>query len=419
MSTQLVAILILLLLSALFSATETAYTSLSFLQLKALETKKGKSSRLAYTLSQDRDRLLTTVLVGNNIVNLSASALVTTFAIDLFGSSAVGLATGILTLVILIFGEITPKQLAMAHSMRIAVFMAWPIKICSVILFPVVWLLRLVSSTITRLFSSHSEPEVTHEGMRLMVDVAEDVGLVDQYESDLIERAIHFSKTQVRTIMTHRTNVFRLNDERTLSECYEEIVRSGYSRIPVFHEDEENITGILLIRDLLRAQLKGKMDRPLSALVRRPVFIPEQMHLDDLFYRFKKDKLQQAIVLDEYGGFSGVVTMEDVVEQLFGELFDEHEQRHPDRIVERKDEPGVYLVMADTPFQQLIDDLDLNADTNKNSTVAAYLLEESGAIPEEGDILTTDLGTFTITSMTGNRVEAVEFRPEREESPSR
>ena len=143
------------------------------------------------------------------------------------------------------------------------------------------------------------------------------------------------------------------------------------------------------------------------------------MHLDDLFYRFKKDKLQQAIVLDEYGGFSGVVTMEDVVEQLFGELFDEHEQRHPDRIVERKDEPGVYLVMADTPFQQLIDDLDLNADTNKNSTVAAYLLEESGAIPEEGDILTTDLGTFTITSMTGNRVEAVEFRPEREESPSR
>ncbi len=411
MSTHLVAILILLLLSSLFSATETAYTSLSFLQLKALESKKGKSSRLAYTLSQNRDHLLTTVLVGNNIVNLSASALVTTVAIKYCGSRAVGWATGALTLAILVFGEITPKQLAMAHSMKIAIFMAWPIKVVSIILFPVVWLLRVVSSLVTRLFSSHTEPEVTHEGMRLMVDVAEDAGLVDHYESDLIERAIHFSKTQVRTIMTHRTAVFRLSDELTLAQTYEAIVHSGYSRIPVYHEHEENITGVLLMRDVLRAQLKGKMDRPLSTLVRRPLFIPEQMYLDDLFYRFKKERLQQAIVLDEYGGFSGVVTMEDVAEQLFGELFDEHEARHPDRIVEREDEPGVFLVMADTPLQQLVDDLDLDAGVHKNSTVAAYLLEQSGAIPEEGDVVSAGLGTFRILSMSGNRVETVEFSP--------
>ncbi|MCK9548798.1 MAG: hemolysin family protein [Sphaerochaeta sp.] len=417
MNAQLAAILVLLFLSSLFSATETAYTSLSFLQLKALEGRKGRSSRIAFGLLKDRDRLLTTVLVGNNIVNLSASALTTTYAIDLFGNTAVGLATGVLTLVILVFGEITPKQLALAHSMKIAIFMAWPIRIFSAILFPLVWLLRLFSGAITRLFSSQAEPDVTHEGMRLMVDVAEDVGLVDQYESDLIERAIHFSKTQVRTIMTHRTNVFRLSDERLLSECYEAIVKSGYSRIPVYHENEENISGILLMRDVLRAQLKGKMERPLSSLVRRPVFIPEQMHLDDVFYRFKKDKLQQAIVLDEYGGFSGVVTMEDVAEQLFGELFDEHEARHIDRIVERDDEPGVFLVMADTPLQQLVDDLDLDGDHHKNSTVAAYLLEQSGAIPQEGDALSTPLGTFRVISMTGNRMEAVEFHRRQEGGP--
>ncbi len=419
MNAQLVSILVLLCLSSLFSATETAYTSLSFLQLKALESRKGSSSRLAFTLSQNRDRLLTTVLVGNNIVNLSASALTTTYAIALFGNAAVGWATGALTLAILVFGEITPKQLALAHSMKIAIFMAWPLRICSFLLFPLVWLLRLFSGVITRLFSSQAEPDVTHEGMRLMVDVAEDVGLVDQYESDLIERAIHFSKTQVRTIMTHRTNVFRLSDERLLSECYPSIVKSGYSRIPVYHEEEENISGILLMRDVLRAQLKGKMDLPLSALVRRPAFIPEQMHLDDVFYRFKKDKLQQAIVLDEYGGFSGVVTMEDVAEQLFGELFDEHEARHIDRIVEREDEPGVFLVMADTPFQQLLDDLDLDADTHQNSTVAAYLLQQSGVIPEEGDVLSTPLGTFRVISMTGNRMEAVEFHRGQEDEPGR
>ncbi len=323
--------------------------------------------------------------MGNNIVNLSASALTTTYAIALFGSTAVGWATGVLTLAILIFGEITPKQLALAHSMKIAVFMAWPLRIISIILFPLVWLLRHLSGAITRLFASDTEPDVTHEGMRLMVDVAEDVGLVDQYESDLIERAIHFSKTQVRTIMTHRTNVFRLSDELLLSACYPAIVKSGYSRIPVYHENEENISGILLIRDVLRAQLKGKMEIPLSALVRPPVFIPEQMHLDDVFYRFKKDR----------------------------------EKRHIDRIVEREDEPGVFLVMADTPFQQLIDDLDLDDDNHKNSTVAAYLLEQSGSIPQEGDVLTTPLGTFRVISMTGNRMEAVEFHPVGEDEMGR
>ena len=135
------------------------------------------------------------------------------------------------------------------------------------------------------------------------------------------------------------------------------------------------------------------------------------MHLDDLFYLFKKDKLQQAIVLDEYGGFSGVVTMEDVAEQLFGELFDEHELRFPDRIVEHKDKKGVYVVMADAPFQQLLDDLDLSCDRERYSTVAAYLLEEAGSIPVEGEVIITKLGTWQILLMKGNKVEMVEFTP--------
>jgi Mg2+/Co2+ transporter CorB len=164
MQVQLTAIVILLLFSAVFSATETAYTSLSFVQLKTLENRKKRSSRLAYKLSQNRDALLTTVLVGNNVVNISVSALVTTFAIEYFSSQAVGYATGILTLVILIFGEITPKQLALTHNMKIAVFMAYPIRFFSIVLFPVVWLLRQFSSLITRLFASHTEPAITTEG---------------------------------------------------------------------------------------------------------------------------------------------------------------------------------------------------------------------------------------------------------------
>jgi len=413
MQVQLTAIVILLLLSAVFSATETAYTSLSFVQLKTLENRKKRSSKLAYKLSQNRDALLTTVLVGNNVVNISASALVTTFAIEYFSSQAVGYATGILTLVILIFGEITPKQLALTHNMKIAVFMAYPLRFISIVLFPVVWLLRQFSSLITRLFASHADPAITTEGVMHMVDAAEDEGLVDQYESDLMQRAIHFSDTQVRTIMTHRTNVFCISDELTIRDAFPSIVKSGFSRVPVFHGSAENIIGIVLVRDILRAQLEKRMDKSISTILRKPIFVPEQMHLDDVFFLFKKDKLQQAIVLDEYGGFSGVVTMEDVAEQLFGELYDEHERRFPDRIVEREQMPGTFLVMADTPFQQFIDELDLSADHQRQriSTVAAYVLELTGDIPQEGDVVQSPLGTFRIISMKGNRMEAVEFSP--------
>jgi CBS domain-containing protein len=247
--------------------------------------------------------------VGNNVVNISVSALVTTFAIEYFSSQAVGYATGLLTLVILIFGEITPKQLALTHNMKIAVFMAYPIRFISIVLFPVVWLLRQFSSLITRLFASHAEPAITTEGVMHMVDAAEDEGLVDQYESDLMQRAIHFSETQVRTIMTHRTNVFCISDELTIRDAFPSIVKSGFSRVPVFHASAENIIGIVLVRDILRAQLEKRMDKSISTILRKPIFVPEQMHLEDVFFLFKKDKLQQAIVLDEYGGFSGVVTM--------------------------------------------------------------------------------------------------------------
>nr|WP_319473431.1 hemolysin family protein [uncultured Sphaerochaeta sp.] len=413
MHAQLTAIIILLILSGVFSATETAFTSLSFVQLKILDNRKKRAAKLVYKLSQKPEELITTVLVGNNVVNITVSSLVTTFSIEFFSSQPVGYATGLLTLVILIFGEITPKQLALTHNMKIAVFMAYPLRFLEVVLFPVVWLLRHFSAIITRFFASHAEPTITTEGVMHMVDAAEDVGLVDRYESDLMQRAIHFSETQVRTIMTHRTNVFCISDELTIRDAFPSIVKAGFSRIPVFHGSPENIIGIVTVRDILRTQLKKQMGRPISSIIREPIFVPEQMHLDDVFFRFKKVKLQQAIVLDEYGGFSGVVTMEDVAEQLFGELYDEHERRYPDRIVEREKNPGTFLVMADTPFQQLVDELDLDPDVckQKTSTVAAYLLDLIGNIPDQGDVVQSQLGTFRIISMKGNRMEAVEFSP--------
>lgn len=412
MNTQLIAICILLVLSAVFSATETAFTSLSYIQQKTLENKRSRSARMAYRLCQKSDVLITTVLVGNNVVNISVSSLVTTYALAIFGNKAVGYATGLLTLVILIFGEITPKQIALNHNMKIATFMAYPIRFLTLALFPVIWLLRTLSRGITHLFAKNTEPRITAEGVMHMVDAAEDFGVVDEYESNLMQRAIHFSEMQVKTIMTHRTDVFCINDEMTIRQAFPLIVESGFSRTPIYHGNSEDITGILLIRDILRAQIEGNLDKRVITIARKPVFVPEQMHLDDVFFLFKRDKLQQAIVLDEYGGFSGVVTMEDVAEQLFGELYDEHESRFPERIVECEQTPGTYKVLADTPFMQLIDELSLHYSPNgKTSTVASYLMDLTGDIPQEGDILQSPVGTFRIITMKGNRMEEVEFSP--------
>ena len=412
MNTQLIAICILLVLSAVFSATETAFTSLSYIQQKTLENKRSRSARMAYRLCQKSDVLITTVLVGNNVVNISVSSLVTTYALAIFGNKAVGYATGLLTLVILIFGEITPKQIALNHNMKIATFMAYPIRFLTLALFPVIWLLRTLSRGITHLFAKNTEPRITAEGVMHMVDAAEDFGVVDEYESNLMQRAIHFSEMQVKTIMTHRTDVFCINDEMTIRQAFPLIVESGFSRTPIYHGNSEDITGILLIRDILRAQIEGNLDKRVITIARKPVFVPEQMHLDDVFFLFKRDKLQQAIVLDEYGGFSGVVTMEDVAEQLFGELYDEHESRFPERIVECEQTHGTYKVLADTPFMQLIDELSLHYSPNgKTSTVASYLMDLTGDIPQEGDILQSPVGTFRIITMKGNRMEEVEFSP--------
>jgi CBS domain containing-hemolysin-like protein len=408
----MIAIVVLLVLSAVFSGTETAFTSLSYVQQKTLENQKSRSARMAARLCQKSDVLITTVLVGNNVVNISVSSLVTTYSIARFGNNAVGYATGLLTLLILVFGEITPKQIALTHNMKIATFMAYPIRTMTIVLFPVVWLLKILSRTITRLFSKDSDPHITAEGVMHMVDAAEDYGVVDEYESELMQRAIHFSEMQAKTIMTHRTEVSCISDELTIRQAFPLIVDSGFSRTPVYHGNVEDITGVLLVRDILKAHLEGNLDVGVSTIARKPAFVPEQMHLDDLFFLFKQDNLQLVVVLDEYGGFSGVVTMEDVAEQLFGELYDEHEKRSTEKIVESELAPGTYIVKADTPFMQLIDELALGyPHDGKTSTVASYLLDLTGDIPKEGDVLQTPIGTFRIIQMKGHRMEEIEFSP--------
>lgn len=410
MSLHIGAIIILLFLSAFFSGSETAYTSLSFLQIRELETDDRHSSRLAARLAKTPDLLLTTILIGNNIVNLTASALTTTLAISLWGNTAISIATGILTFLILIFGEITPKHLSITYNTAMARLSAYPIKFLTIVLYPIIMVIRWLSSLITRMFATEEKASLSLDSLMHVVDVAENEGIVDEYETSLVQRVLHFSEAPVKSIMTHRTEVFSLSDSISLREAFPPIIASGYSRIPVYHESPENITGILLVRDALIAEVDGRLDQPLSEFTHTPIFVPETRKVDSMLFQFQKGKLQIAVVLDEYGGLSGIVSMEDIVEQLFGEIYDEHETGELLRI--KSEESGTYLIKADTTMQQINDELDLEIKrTDLSCTLAAFLIEQLGTIPVPGEEISFPYGIFTIVSMKGKRIESVRLAP--------
>lgn len=412
---EIALLFILLALSAIFSSSETAYTSLTIIDQKELETKKGRRAKDALYFCTHPDMLLTTVLIGNDLVNTALSALVTKITIERWGNAYVGAATGILTFVLLIFGEVSPKQIAMNRNLPIALAMSIPLRLFSRVIFPLIVFFHLLSKLINILFGSSRRGKLTEEGLRHVTDAAADAGVVDDYESGLMQRAIHFSETQIKAIMTHRTEVFSLPDSMTVRDAYVRIVQSGFSRIPVYHGSRENITGIILLKELLKNGLvdKKKLDTPLSAWAKTPHFVPETMHMDDLFFQFKHQKQKIAIVLDEYGGFAGVVTMEDIVEQLFGEIYDEQETYQGELVIPSSHYPGSYIIHAELPFQSLADTFHFHPskDEDTDGTVAGYLLDVIGDIPHAGQVVETRWGAFKVLSMSRNRVDTVLFTP--------
>lgn len=413
---DLIIIIVLIILSALFSGTETAYTSLTWYQVKELETGKRRSGKLAAKLAGQPDILLTTILIGNNLVNIAASSLTTTMTIRVFGNFAVGIATGILTLIVLVFAEITPKQIALIHNDSIARIMAYPIKVLTYILFPVVKVVNRMSVTITKLTSRKNSKKISLEGILHVVDIAQDQGIVEDYETRLVQKVFRFDNTDVHTIMTHRTDVFSVPETATVSEVLGDILASGYSRIPVFSESAEDVTGVLLVKDLFKELQENKAETTLvKELAKEPIFVPETRKVHEMFFLFKKSNLHLAVVLDEYGGLAGIVTLEDVIEELFGELYDEHETGAQERLTHLPD--GSFRILGETSIHQFEDSFNIRIEHSRHvGTIGGYLTEILGKIPQPHQEINAELGKFTIEAMRGNRIETVIFYPNSKDS---
>ena len=403
---QIVFLILLLMLSACFSAVETAYTSLSAPQLRQIGRERGRRGQIVKKLAETPERLLTTILLGNNLVNIAASAIATSLTISLFGSRMIGIMTGILTLVILIFAELTPKRIAIARNVQLSLISAWPVYVLSNILRPVIFFISAVSSLITRFFIPDTVKKISFESLLHMMSAAEEEGVVENYESQMVRSVFRLNDVSVQAIMTHRTDVFSLDKNLPISEAAADINANGYSRIPVYDREPENIVGVVLINDVTAKLLNNEAGDRLATIMHEPIFIPATKKLHEIFYLFKHEMLNISIVLDEYGGLAGIVTREDIIEEVLGELYDENEDQGFERI--QKLGKNRWRIMGETSLHQFCDIFEIKIpETEYAETLAGYIVEQLDRIPAPGDEINIGKLRLKIEKTVKNRIVSI------------
>lgn len=389
----------LVILSAYFSATETAFTSLNRVRLKSKADNGDKRAGRTLRLADDYDRLLSTILIGNNIVNITATTISTLLFVKWLGeASGPTVSTVVLTLVILIFGEITPKSLAKEYPERFAMFSAPLIHALMVVLTPVTFLFNQWKRLLGKVFHKGEDDGITEEELMTMVDQAEDEGGLDQHESELIRSAIEFNDRSVDEILTPRVDIVAVEDSESMDGVARVFAESGYSRLPVYHEDVDDIVGVIHEKDFHTARYRGQSD--ISALVSPVLYTTGNTKISELLRVLQKAKAHMVVVVDEYGGTEGLCTMEDIVEELVGEIWDEH-----DEVIEefQKQSDGSYLISCNADLTDLYDLFSIKGDCDAN-TVSGWVLEQIGRIPQEGDRFQSDGLDVTVTKVDHRRV---------------
>ena len=409
-----VALVILVAMSAYFSATETAFTSLNRIRLKSRADNGDQRAARALALAEDYDKLLSTILIGNNIVNNVATTIGAVLFIRLLDDVRGPTVSAIvLTVVILIFGEVSPKSLAKESPEAWAMLSAPLLRAFVAVLTPANFLFTQWKRLLSLIIHKREEDGITEEELMGMVDQAETEGSLDQHESDLIRNAIEFNDMEVSEILTPRVDLEALADTATMEEAAAMYADSGFSRLPIYHDSIDNIIGVLHEKDFYAAYCRGV--KRLSELKSSVLYTTETARISDLLRQLQQNKVHMAVVVDEYGGTQGIVTMEDIMEELVGEIWDEH-----DEVVEefRKQSDGSYLVACSADLDDLYDLFDMKPSEEYDaSTVSGWVMEEIGRVPEEGDHFQAEGLDVIVTRVEHRRVIEIQVRVLPEEEP--
>ncbi|MBE6936859.1 MAG: HlyC/CorC family transporter [Ruminococcaceae bacterium] len=404
-SVTLIAIVVCVILSAYFSATETAFSSLSRTRIKLMIEHGNRKAALVNKLSDNYDKLLSTILVGNNIVNIGASSLATVFFISLLGGSkGPTVSTIVLTVVILIFGEITPKSLAKEFPERFAMFSAPILRLIMLVLTPVNYIFMGWRKLVYSLVKVKDDRRMTDEELLTIVAEAAEEGGIDSAESELIRSAIEFNDLEAVDILTPRVSVVGVEQDVSAAELERIFADSGLSRLPVYEDSIDNVLGIVNLKDFY-ACARDESFR-VSTIMTKPVYVSETMKIADLLKFLQKAKAHFAIVADEYGGMLGILTLEDILEELVGEIWDEH-----DEVIEEfiKLEENRYRVLCTADLEKLYEELGLDEIESDSVTISGWILEQMERIPKEGDSFTYENLTVTVTKTDLRRVLEAEI----------
>ncbi len=394
--------------SAFFSSSEVALISITRAKVRTLVNERKKGAAALAALKENPDRILITILIGNNIVNIAAAAIATAIAIGLYGDWGVGIATGIVTIILLIFGEIGPKMYATRATEQFALWVSPIILFLSRIVSPIIWGIEVVRSHFSA-GREHTGPFVTEQEIKEWIDVGKEEGTIEEEEKKMLYSVLEFGDTQVREIMTPRVDVSLMEDTNTVESAQHIFNETGFSRIPVYHDHIDNIIGILNVKDVFSVLLLKKKDTSIKDLIYDPFFVPDTKKIDDLLKELQVRKTQMAVVLDEYSSFVGIVTVEDILEELVGDILDEFDMEEQDF---QQISEGVYAVDSSMWVEDLNSELNLDLPVEESyETVGGLLIDRLGHIPHLGESVTLeDRGiTLVVIQMRGHRILKVKL----------
>lgn len=405
---QVIVLIVLLGFSAFFSASETALMSLSKIRIRNMVEEEIKGAELIRKLVENPSKLLGTILVGNNIVNIGASALATSIAIEYFGSTGVGIATGVMTLAVLIFGEITPKSLAARNSEKISLGVIRIVSAITTILNPFVVVLVYITNGLIKIFGGKidiEQPFITEEELKTMVDVSHEEGVLEVEEKQMIYNVFEFGDSQVKDVMVPRTDMVAIDIEADYNAVINIFKEEQFSRIPVYKDTIDNIVGVLYVKDLVMYDdLKKSFD--ISKYMREPFYTFEFKKITELFQEMREKRMPMAIVFDEYGGTAGIVTMEDLVEEIVGDIGDEYDDKEDEIEVIREDE---YIVKGSTRIDLVNEMIGTSIESEDFDSIGGFVIGQLGRLPEQGETVEYNNIKFITESIGKNRIRKLKI----------
>lgn len=403
---SIIAIVVLVTFSAYFSATETAFTSLNKIRLKNMAGDGDKKAKDVLEISDNYDNLLSTILVGNNLVNIAISSIATVMFLELYPKYGATIATAVATVIVLIFGEISPKSLAKESPERFAMFSAPIIRFFMLILKPINWIFSCWKKLIAKLFNADGIRPITEDELLTMVEEAQTEGGIDEGQSELIQNAIEFNDLEAWDVLTPRVDIKAIEIDEDEGEIAELFLETGFSRLPVYEDDLDNIIGVLNQKDFHNYIKGGRAS--VSEYIKPVIFVAGSMRIAQLLKRLQTVKTHIAIIVDEYGGTYGLVTMEDIIEELVGEIYDEHDAVALQDIVQQQD--GSYRVLCSTNIDKMFDYFDIDEEVDA-TTVNGWVILQIDKLPEVGDsfVYIADNKEFDVAVTKADERKALEI----------